>query len=102
MLGWKATHAFLRPSRSPQYWLVRRQVKCHPAAASHAVEGEVVDLGTSARSHHSVLACRSGAPAAEQPRIKGMALWPMGSLLWLILGALDYHDLYEHTWQHMD
>ena len=28
--------------------------------------------------------------------------WPMGNLLWLILGALDYHDLYEHTWQHMD
>ena len=26
MLGWKAAHAFLRPSGSPQYWLVGRQV----------------------------------------------------------------------------
>ena len=92
ILGWKATHAFLRPSRSPQYWLVGRQVKCHPAAASHAVEGEVVGPGTSARSRHHVLACRSGAPAAEQPRINGMALRPMGNLLWPILGALDYRD----------
>ena len=33
MLGWKATHAFLRPSRFPQYWLVGRQVKCHPAGS---------------------------------------------------------------------
>ena len=40
---------------SPQYWLVGRQVKCHPAAASHAVEGEVVDPGTSARSQRSCL-----------------------------------------------
>ena len=87
---WEATHAFLRPSRSPQYWLVGRQVKCHPAAASHAVEGEVVDPGTSARSRHNVLVCRSGAPAAEQPRINGMALWPVGNLLWPILGALAY------------
>ena len=86
----EATHAFLRPSRSPQYWLVGRQVKCHPAAASHAVEGEVVDPGTSARSRHNVLVCRSGAPAAEQPRINGMALWPVGNLLWPILGALAY------------
>ena len=88
MLGWKATRAFLRPSRSPQYWLVGRQVKCHPAAASHAVEGEVVDLGTSARSRHNVLACRSGAPAAEQPRFKGMTLWPVGNLLWPTSGPL--------------
>ena len=79
-----------QPSRSPQYWLVGRQVKCHPAAASHAVEGEVVDPGTSARSRHNVLACRSGAPAAEQPRINGMTLWPVGNLLWPILGALAY------------
>ena len=55
MSRWVATHAFLRPSRSPQYWLVGRQVKCHPAAASHAVEGEVVDPGTSARSQRSCL-----------------------------------------------
>ena len=102
MLGWKATHAFLRPSRSPQYWLVGRQVKCHPAAASHAVEGEVVDLGTSALSRHNDLACRSGAPAAEQPRISGVALGPVGNLLWPILGAHDYSDLYEHTWQNMN
>ena len=74
MLGWKATHAFLRPSRSLQYWLVGRQVKCHRAAASLAVKGEVVDLGTSARSHHKILACRRGAPAAEQPRFNGMSL----------------------------
>ena len=90
MLRWEATHAFLRPSRAPQYWLVGRQVKCDPAAASHAVEGEVVDPGTSARSRHNVLACRSGAPAAEQPRINGMALWPVGDLLLPILGALAY------------
>ena len=45
---------------------------CVPA--SHTVEGEVVDPGTSARSRHNVLACRSCAPAAEQPRINGMAL----------------------------
>ena len=38
----------------------------------------------------NVLACRSGAPAAEQPRINGMALWSMGNLLWPILGALAY------------
>ena len=50
-----------------------------PGAASHAVEGEVVDLGTSARSHHNVLACRLGAPAAEHPRIDGMSLWPVGN-----------------------
>ena len=89
-LTWVATHAFLRPSRSQQYWLVGRQVKCHPAAASHAVEGEVVDPGTSARSRHNVLACRSCAPAAEQPRINGMALWPVGNLLWPTLGAFAY------------
>ena len=39
---------------------------------------------------HNILACRSGAPAAEQPRINGMALWPVGNLLWPILGALAY------------
>ena len=33
MLGWKAIHAFPRLSRSPQYWLVGRQVKCHPAGS---------------------------------------------------------------------
>ena len=55
MLRWEATHAFLRPSRAPQHWLVGRQVKCHPAAASHAVEGEFVDPGTSARSQRSCL-----------------------------------------------
>ena len=87
-VGWKATHAFLRPSRSPQCWLVGRQVKCHPAAASHAVAGEVVDPGTSARSRHNVLACRSGAPAAEQPRINGMALWPVGTFFGLSSGPL--------------
>ena len=27
------------------FWLVGRQIQCHPAAASHAVEGEVVDFG---------------------------------------------------------
>ena len=42
------------------------------------------------RSRHNVLVCRSGAPAAEQPRINGMALWPVGNLLWPILGALAY------------
>ena len=31
-----------------------------------------------------------------------MALWPVGNLLWPILGELDYRDLYEHMWQHMD
>ena len=33
---------------------------------------------------------------------KGMALWPVGNLLWPILGALDYRDMYDHPWQHMD
>ena len=54
------------------------------------IEGEVVDPGTSARSRHNVLACRSCAPAAEQPRINGMALWPVGNLLWPTLGAFAY------------
>ena len=54
------------------------------------LSGEVVDPGTSARSRHNVLACRSGAPAAEQPRINGMTLWPVGNLLWPIIGALAY------------
>ena len=102
MLGWKATHAFLRPSRSPQYWLVGRQVNCHPAAASHAVEGEVVDLGASALSRLNVIAYRRGAPAAEQSHINGVAVRPAGNLLWPILGALDKRVLHEHTWQHMD
>ena len=70
-------------------WWVGKSSATRPAA-SHAVEGEVVDPGTSARSRHHVLACRSGAPAAEQPRINGMALWPVGNLLWPILGALAY------------
>ena len=59
-------------------------------AASHAVEGKFVDLGTSARSHHTVLACRLGAPAAEHPRIDGVSLWPMENLIWPVLGALAY------------
>ena len=101
LLRWEATDAFLRPSRSLQYWLLGRQVQCHPAAASHTVKGEVVDPGTSARSRHNVLACRSCAPAAEQPRINGMALWPVGNLLWPILGAL-LTVLNEHMWQQMD
>ena len=101
LLRWEATHAFLRPSRSPQYWLVGRQVKCPPAAASHAVEGEVVDPGTSARSRHNVLACRSGAPAAEQPRINGMALWQWEIFFGLSSGPL-LTLLPEHMWQHMN
>ena len=54
---------------------------------AHERERERVNY-TSARSRHHVLACRSSAPAAEQPRINGMALWLMGNLLWPILGAL--------------
>ena len=42
-------------------------------------EQSIVDPGTSARSRHNVLACRRGAPAAEQPRINGVALWPVGN-----------------------
>ena len=74
--------------RSIGWWVGKSSVTRR--AASHAVEGEVVDPGTSARSRHNVLVCRSGAPAAEQPRINGMALWPVGNLLWPILGALAY------------
>ena len=62
--------------RSIGWWAGKSSA--HPAAASHAVEGEVVDPGTSARSRHNVLVCRSGAPAAEQPRINGMALVASG------------------------
>ena len=74
------------------YWLpgMPYAARAWGAASRHAVEGEVVDPGTSARSRHNVLVCRSGAPAAEQPRINGMALWPVGNLLWPILGALAY------------
>ena len=39
-LGYKATHAFPRDCRL-QHWLVRWQVKRHPAAASLAAEGDV-------------------------------------------------------------
>ena len=59
-----------------------------------------MDPGTSARSRHHVLACRSGAPAAEQPRINGMALWLMGNLLWPILGALACMTIHGNTWTH--
>ena len=60
------------------------------AAASYAVEGEVVDPGTSARCHHNVLDYRRGAPAARQPHIDVMSLGPLGNLVWPMLGALDY------------
>ena len=93
-----------RPSGGPcvctrAYFVVLPLVLPCFQVASHAVEGEVVDPGTSARSRHHVLACRSGAPAAEQPRINGMALRLMGK------SSLAYPRgpcLYEHTWQHMD
>ena len=102
MLGWTATHAFLRLSRSPQYWLVGRQVKCHPAAASHAVEGEVVDPGTSARSRHNILALQKWRTCSRTTSYqrngivasgKSSLAYPRGPLL---------TGLHEHIWQHTD
>ena len=49
-----------------------------------------MDLGTSTRSHYNILACKLGAPAAEYSRIEKMSLWPMGNLLWPVLGAFAY------------
>lgn len=64
MLGMKATHAFLRPSRSLQSWLVGRQVKSHPAAASHAVEGEVRGSWHTCPIYHDVPARQTWAPCS--------------------------------------
>ena len=74
-----------RASPPPGYSVLHRRPRCCLAPTSTSM-----DPGTSARSRHNVLACRSGAPAAEQPRINGMALWPVGNLLWPTLGAFAY------------
>ena len=89
VMGPRAAPGLARPPPAPRLCSRLDPLNCM-RRASYAVEEEVVDLGTSARSRHNVLACRSGAPAAEQPRINGMTLWPVGNLLWPILGALAY------------
>ena len=86
VMGPRAAPGLARPPPAPRLCSRLDPLNCM-RRASYAVEEEVVDLGTSARSRHNVLACRSGAPAAEQPRINGMTLWPVGNLLWPILGG---------------
>ena len=41
-------------------------------------------------SHHTVLASRLGAPAAEQLCIDGMPWWLVGISIWPFLGALAH------------
>ena len=74
---------------SLQYWLVGRQVKCHLAAASLAVEGEVVDLGTSARSHHN-FCLQTWRTCSRTISDRGMSCGQWEILIWPIVGAFDY------------